>query len=372
MSSLIVPICKIEQINIHPNADSLELAIVNGWQTSVRKEDNMFVGEMVVYFPPDTLMPLELANRLKVVTYLSISDRNFLGFGRVKSIKLRGEYSHGFPIKIRDVFSQMAECDILAMSDGDNVAELLGCLKYEPPEDMSTGGQCVREHPLSHRYTDIENMRHYPNVFAPDDVVCATEKADGTNSRLIYIVEEDEFMAGSHRTIKKRPEEGEADNLYWLPYKMYPQVIDMMKAINGSHMAKVVHVFGEIYGWVAPKLRYGARQGDHGYRVFDISVDGKYLPWVQVKKWCEEYKIDVVPEIYVGKFESIQKIAEFSKGKTVLKSIADGSDVDHIREGVVVKPYNEEMYDHRVGRKILKYVSDEYLAMKDKDRMKGH
>src|SRR5437016_3565087 len=90
MSSLIVPIALIEKITAHSNADSLELAQVLGWQLVVRKGEYQ-VGDQVVYFPIDTMLPLELSERFGVTKYLSK--------GRIKCAKLRGEPSFGLAIR---------------------------------------------------------------------------------------------------------------------------------------------------------------------------------------------------------------------------------------------------------------------------------
>jgi hypothetical protein len=56
MSALIVEISKISEIKAHPNADKLELAIIKGWQCIVGKGQHK-VNELVVYCPPDSIIP---------------------------------------------------------------------------------------------------------------------------------------------------------------------------------------------------------------------------------------------------------------------------------------------------------------------------
>ncbi len=68
MSSLIVEVCEISQILAHPNADALEVAVVKGWQCIIKK-DGFRAGDRVVYFPLDTVLPLELSERLGVTKY---------------------------------------------------------------------------------------------------------------------------------------------------------------------------------------------------------------------------------------------------------------------------------------------------------------
>lgn len=72
MSSLIVPVTTIEKIALHPNADALELAQVLGWQLVVRKGEYA-VGDKIVYFPIDTVLPVDVSDTFGVTKYLSDS-----------------------------------------------------------------------------------------------------------------------------------------------------------------------------------------------------------------------------------------------------------------------------------------------------------
>ena len=85
-SDLIVEACKIAEIKKHPNADKLELAVIKGWETAVPK-GKYKAGDVVIYVPPDAVLPQELSNKWGVTPYLSKQ--------RVKAIRLRGEMSFG-------------------------------------------------------------------------------------------------------------------------------------------------------------------------------------------------------------------------------------------------------------------------------------
>lgn len=70
MSSLIVEVCRIENLSTHPNAEKLELARVKGWQVCVPK-GRYSAGDSVVYIPIDSLLPVALSDRLGITKYLS-------------------------------------------------------------------------------------------------------------------------------------------------------------------------------------------------------------------------------------------------------------------------------------------------------------
>src|SRR5438876_11061520 len=99
MSSLIVEVCEISQILPHINADALEIAVVKGWQCIIKKE-SFRPSDRVVYFPLDSVLPLELSDRIGVTKYLKSLRADYpnagvpLG-GRVGAAKLRGEVSYG-------------------------------------------------------------------------------------------------------------------------------------------------------------------------------------------------------------------------------------------------------------------------------------
>src|SRR2546429_2819009 len=244
MSSLIIPVTTIEKLMPHNNADSLELAQILGLQIVVRKGE-YGVGDTVVYFPIDTVLPQELSDRFGVTNYLSK--------GRIRCAKLRGEPSFGLAIKP----------DNDAWQVGQDVAEhymALGVKKYEPPVRV-TAGDAEVEHPLFVKYTEIENMRNFPDIFQEDEIVALTEKIHGTNSRVGII--EGTLMAGSHGLRRKRPADDAFEtNLYWYPLSL-PPVRSLLEDLATQH--RQVILFGEIYGSKVQSLNYGVT-GSAGYR----------------------------------------------------------------------------------------------------------
>lgn len=325
MSSVIVPVATIETIEVHPNADALEIAKVLGWQLVVPKQQ-FAAGDKVVYFPPDTMLPFEVSERFGVTRYLSN--------GRIRQVRLRGEPSFGLAVRPDE------DWDI-----GENVADYYSATKYEPPLRPSSG-DAEKEHPLFLAYTDIENMRNFPTVLSQGETVVVTEKIHGTNSRIGII--EGEWMAGSKAQRRKRPDdEHMSANLYWYPYTI-TAVRDMLEHLAQSHRQTIL--YGEVYGKVQ-SLHYGLANG-LGYRAFDLLLDGKFVDYPQFKALCDTWQVPVVPEVAIVEHE-IATIRKLSEGKTLLGDA-------HIREGVVVRPLRERA-DPKIGRAILKYVSDAYL-----------
>ena len=81
-----------------------------------------------------------------------------------------------------------------------------------------------------------------------------------------------------------------------------------------------------------------------------------WLNYDEFKKMCVEMDINVVPEIYRGKY-NFTLAMELASGKTLI------NDDTHIREGLVIKPIIERknVYGDRVNFKLL---SEEYLTRK--------
>ncbi|MFL5734625.1 MAG: RNA ligase (ATP) [Chloroflexia bacterium] len=332
MSSLVVPVTTISKVRTHPNADALDIAEVLGWQVVVPR-GRFSEGDKVVYFPPDSVLPLKVSERFGVTKYLSK--------GRVRSAKLRGEPSFGLAV----------DPDDLAWLVGENVAKHYGATKYEPPLRPSAG-DAAPNHPLFWAYTDIENMRNFPNLLQEGEEVVITEKVYGTNCRIGVV--EGEVMAGSKGLRRKPPPDGRQEaSLYWFPYTLEP-VRNLLNHLSEEQGHRQVILFGEVYGSKVQSFTYGL-QGTLGFRAFDLLVDGKYLNWHEFKRLCEQYEVPIVPTVAEGPF-SLDRVRPLSNGDTLVPG-ASGS---NIREGVVVKPQSERT-DPTVGRVILKYLSDEYL-----------
>lgn len=328
MSSLIVPVTTIEALKPHSNADSLELAQVLGWQLVVRKGEYQ-VGDRIVYFPIDTLLPLEVSERFGVTKYLSRQ--------RIRCAKLRGEPSFGLAVR--------PDQDWLL---GENVAEFYGAKKYEPPVRV-TAGDAEADHPLFVAYTEIENMRNFPDILEEGESVMLSEKLHGTQCRVGLI--EGELMAGSKQLRRKRPVEDRfASNTYWFPLSLEP-VRTLLEELGRDH--RQIILFGEVYGSKIQSFHYGLR-GSIGFRAFDLLLDGHYMDWPDFLALCARYGVETVPVLATIPFD-LAEVKRYSEGKTQLME----QDA-HIREGVVVRPVRER-HDPRVGRVILKYVSDSYL-----------
>ena len=196
MSTLLIEVSKVDTITQHPMADRLEIATVKGWNTCVRKGE-FKAGDLCIFFPPDSVLPAELANgpddpipgRLNVAKYLTPLPKDENGNrpngGRLKATRLRGQQSYGLTMKI-----DPSKGDDPNWKVGDNVQEHFGITKWEPPVESNEGDAEV-PHSFFYKYTDIEHFGNYPDIIPDGEEVVFIEKIHGKNTRLGLVLNQD-------------------------------------------------------------------------------------------------------------------------------------------------------------------------------------
>ncbi|MEN6367648.1 MAG: RNA ligase family protein [Thermoguttaceae bacterium] len=370
MSEITVTIERIEGIEPHPNADKLEIAKVAGTQTIILK-DQFKVGDLVVYFPPDILIPGEVSEKLGVQKYLKTALYSGLRVPcRVAATRLRGVPSYGFAQPL----STLGTVNLSKIHPGMDVTELFRGLKYEPPVRVgrSYGGGTgevwggLASSPIKfHEYTDIQHYRKYRYLLLPGQMVRVTEKVHGTNSRvgLLKVDNEWQFYAGSHHTARKKIDPEGRESVYWHPLALegvLQLLTDLCDDANGDPTNDVIF-FGELYGPGVQDLDYGIPAGDIGWRLFDISVNGRYLNWGLVRFYCSQYGVETVPLLYEGPFAP-ELVDELTYGPTNVTATENIKSQFKGREGIVITPLEETACC--IGRLILKSVSADYLDRK--------
>lgn len=349
MSTLRIEAVTVDVVEPHPNADKLDVVTIGGYKVCDQK-GKYTPGDVVAHFLPDILLPSHIVLQLGVANYLkdAIYPGDFKKSKcRVGAIRLRGIPSFGFILKLN-------------VPVGTDLTERFHGVKYEPPEPTwYTIGLHARGDVRFHTYTDIESYRKYPNAISVGTPVRLTEKLHGTNVRTGLI--NGEYMSGTHKTTLKLEDKNGRPSVYWKP--LTADMKSMLSCIsNGS---KNVIVFGEIYGSKVQWMDYGIA-GRDGYRVFDISVDGEYLPWDQLKYFTTRFCIPRVPLLYEGPF-SQEVVEQLVDGPTTVVPIEEVHCSFKGREGVVITPLEEEYSSELNGRLILKAVSVDYLAARKSD-----
>lgn len=349
MSSLIAGVCKIEEIQPHLNADRLEMARIRNWWCVVKKGE-FIVGEKVVYIPPETVVPNEVAEAWGVARYCSVlpklGDKTRPKGLRVRACRLRGVPSQGLILIPEDNSWEL----------GHSVVEHYQLKKYEPPEPPNAG-EALAAPANFVRYTNIEHIGNFPNTFQKGEEVVVDEKIHGTNARAGYIrnaLQDNEmaFVAGSHRQLLKEISDKGMRSTYWIT--MTNEMRSLLQHLSGDTEKDVI-VFCEIFGRKIQDMEYG--MSDVGYRAYDIAIDGQYMDYDPKMALFEKFNIPVVPNLYRGPF-SFSKMEELVDGDTQLCDPQKAGRFSG-REGIVIRPVLEGI-DSLIGRRILKMISVDY------------
>ena len=332
--SLVVEVCAVDSITPHSNADRLELAQIKGWQCVVQK--GLYTpGSIVVYFPPNTMLPDYVSHQLGIFKYLKGKENS----RRVSQIRLRGEPSFGVVLPLPDNIE-----DACYWSVGTDVAHFFGATKYEPPPKFANT-DAMSENPMFPRYTNIDNLRNFPDEFKKGEKVVITEKIHGTNCRVGII--EGEEIAGSRRNQRLRPDDLGA-NFYWYPWTI-EGVRNLLHALAQKHA--VVVLYGETYGRVQ-SLKYGKPNGV-AFAAFDLLLDGKYVDFDTFESYCHKYYVPTIPVLARGEY-SLDVVKSYSDGNSCIAG------AQCIKEGVVIR-ITEDRVNSKGGRLMYKYLSDAYL-----------
>jgi RNA ligase-like protein/uncharacterized protein len=359
-----VPVVRITELLKHPNADSLSIVQIGGYQCVV-KTDNYKVGDLAIYIQPDSVVP-----QTKPFEFLW-ADKEFPDgvvpekYRRITVRRFRKEWSEGLLLPVSDF---LGGC---WLTEGAEVAEALGITHYVPPEPVeSTQGrkQQYKWPPKSLKgwfyyllhligidlngpvggsnekgpknpppVYDVESYKNFKGIFQPGEEVLVTEKIHGSNAR--YMFDGKKFYVGSRQLWKS-----EKSTCIWRKVAAAnPWIEEWCRKHEGS----------TLYGEVVPTQKgfsYGAADGAVKFFAFDIlNPDGTW----QEAELGKDLGLTWVPCLYAGPFD-----------EETIKKLVDGpSHVDgakHIREGVVIKPMTER-HAHGLGRVQLKLVSNAFL-----------
>jgi len=230
MERKLATIRRISEIKPIEGADAIELAVVDGWNVVVAKNVGHKTGNLVVYCEIDSFLPLEPEFEfLRKSSYKKMGDQE--GF-RLKTIKLRGQISQGLIIPLADAIEVIERkhakkedeewdeftryVDYLLHGDyweeGQDVSELLGIVKYEPPVPAQLAGKVKGYFPSFIRKTDEERVQNLKRDYVKyveqnknGQKFYATEKLDGSSAT--FYVRDGVFGVCSRNLELSEPEE---------------------------------------------------------------------------------------------------------------------------------------------------------------------
>jgi RNA ligase (TIGR02306 family) len=320
------------------NADRIEVAKVLGWNLIVKK-DSFSIGDFCVYFEVDSLIPEEILKKANL--WDEETDKGRLDGkegNRLKTRRLRGVVSQGLALPLSD-FSFSTEC-----VEGNDVTELLGVEKYEPPISVQLAGKVKGIFPSFLKKTDSTRLQGYPKLLDEfKGLDCyVTIKIDGTSST--YYNFDNEFGVCS-RNMNLLETEG---NTYWEMARKY----NLEELTRGRDIC----IQGETYGEGIQANRLGV--SGHNLAIFDIYdiKSGNYFNYEDFKEFCIGNGLPMVDVIYEGEFKwgSIDELIEYSSAQ----NYGNGKPA----EGIVIRPMVER-YSNVLGERLAcKVISPRFLV----------
>lgn len=356
MSRKLASVQKIKAIKPIEGADRIEIVQVLNWDCVAQKGEYQ-VGDMVIYFEIDSLLP-----DIPAFEFLKGSSwSQKLNKYKIRTHKFRGQISQGLVIPIRqltEIYNQINKSALSSIDydEGDDLTVLLKIEKYEPPVSNGPLGDLIN-HEWYVPKTDEERIQVCAENVLPEYMKSAqgdwyaSVKLDGTSCTAGLF--EDAFLIGGRNQWYKD------DNMYTTTVRKYITEEKLRAYQEATGMYVVFQ--GELCGPGIQCNRLGLKEKD--WFVFNVftSDTGKMDSYTKcdllnMLNICEYFGLKTVPLIPVeAKFDFK---AEDNIDKTVedLLNYVDGikyriffddASPNQIAEGVVFR-MNDMTYSFKV------------------------
>ena len=334
----VVPYCP----EPHPNASSLELAVIDGWRAVCRIGD-FDTGQKVAYIPEGAVLPHDLVEEMGLANPPRLAGPDH---DRVKAVNLRGVLSQGL------VYGGNR---ISGLSIGDDAVGVLGLTKWSPeiPEHML--GTLVPGPKVTYGIDDIQS---WPDRLRANEFCVLTEKLHGVfcclgmstgdpSAEPEAVVSSRGHLSQGRRFDLSASEN--AENLYvqtWhrhaatvrrvfdaLRQEMYDRQGRASKTTGWpmditSDSPFTVLLFGEVCGRKVQDLDYGLKEPQ--FRLFDIYTSSYgYEDWSMVDVVAKKFDLETVPVLHVGRWDA-GLLDVHTEGQSTIAA--------HPREGIVIRP----------------------------------
>jgi RNA ligase (TIGR02306 family) len=310
-------ITKIDKIEKHPNADSLDICTIGGWKC-ITKLGEFNLGEMVVYISIDSFIPNTVAPFLSKDK--EPKEYNGIKGERLRTIKLRGTISQGLLLPIDILNGHMDYEDYIHLNVGDDVTENLGIQKYEPPIPACLSGVAKGVFPSFIPKTDAERIQNIDLNEYVNHHYEVSEKIDGSSGT--FYVNDGEFNVCSRNLNLAYSK----SNTFW-KVAIKNNLEEKLKKL-GLNIA----IQGEVVGPGIQKNKYNLKDHElYVFNIYDINK-GEYFSVEERQTFCEELGLNHVPvidEVYLVDV-SIDNWLKFAEGKSALNNQTE-------REGLVFK-----------------------------------
>jgi RNA ligase (TIGR02306 family) len=326
MARKLARIVQIDSVRKHPNADTLDLCMIGGWQVVTRLGEYT-AGDYAIYLEVDSWVPVEVAPFL--VKTVEPREYNGIKGERLRTVKLRGEVSQGLLLPLNDYPAVVREFHKTRVytPGGDNsidVTDVLGIVKYEAPIPACLNGVVKGNWPVQVPKTDEERIQNLTKKWPllSSLVYEVTEKLEGS-SMTAGMVNGDFIVCSRNLNLAES-----ADNSLWKQARRY----DLENKLRAEGIDNLVFQ-GELIGEGVEDNHYGIKGQDfYVYSVYDVAR-GCYLSPRARREIVAQLGLKHVPviaeEMSITDM-SPADILEFADGNSLLAATK-------LREGVVFK-----------------------------------
>ena len=325
----LVTIRKISELHPIPDADVIERARIDGWNVVVKKGEFQ-AGDLCVYGEIDSVFPASDARFA------------FLEGKRLKTKKMRGVVSQGiaFPLSILGA---------LSVKEGDEVTEILGVTKYEPPPPKAM--EAKGEFPWFIPKTDAERVQNLTAELAEQigNRAVATEKLDGSSLTVFARRGETGWDSGvCSRNLELKLD---VENVFISTVKRF-SILEKLQdycMINNHQLA----LQGELIGAGVQGNKYKLPHTEiRFFNIFDITAQ-RYLPLAEFREIIRVLNLETVPILdeAVLIHDKIESYLETAEGKSHLNEKTE-------REGIIFRTHDGNFSFKAISNRFLLKTND--------------
>jgi RNA ligase (TIGR02306 family) len=315
-------------------------------------------GDLCVYCEIDSVLP-------ERPEFEFLRPRNF----RIRTAKLRGQVSQGiaFPISILKhvgtiepwpsfkpgvppllMHPEVNGLKFTKIVEGEDVTEVLGVTKYDPPIPAELSGVVKGKFPSHSIKTDEERIQNLKDNFDKyrQERWFVTEKLDG--SSMTCFIYENEFGISSRNLTLK---ENDTNSLWKVARQL--EIEGRMREYMIRNNLEALTLQGEIIGEGIQKNKYKLKgQTVKLFRAFD-PMKYQFFPYGQFMVMMLDMDLDTVPilETDFELPETYEELIAYADGRSAL--------ADTAREGIVFVAKNPSYSDS--GRLSFKVISNKFL-----------
>ena len=352
----VAQIVSLDNLRAHPNADRLQIAVIQGNSVIVSLDANE--GDTYVYFPLECAINKEFLSWSNSFSDKTLNvNKEVAGFfsnkGRVRAVKLRGAKSEGYALPVGNLLKWLEEkTGKGVLVDNQNIGQefdsfddILLCEKYINPtkiraenKNKKQGKKAVETKLIDgqfHFHIDTPQLKKLVKDISPEDYISVTKKYHGTSAVVskilckkklnwfekllkrvgINVVDTDyDLVYSSRRVIKNSDIRGDSA-VHFYSSDVWGDAAKMLEGCLEPGITLYLEIVGYVKegGDIQPGYDYGCSPGKfdvYVYRVTHTDCEGRVFEYspAQVEEYCIRKGIKPVRTLYYGKAKDLFNI----------------------------------------------------------------